>query len=130
MSALAAGSMAPRRGVVEGPVRWADWSTRIEEVVRSQIDDEIDSRPTRSYTPAEAKEVAATICERCMLMLRDLAAERWKLIVSTTVLPSGAPVQAVSSCLWDATFDGSVVVKWTSASSPTVVIVTVYGMRL
>lgn len=102
--------------------------------MRSQIVDEVDSRSTSSapltYSPAEAKDVATAICERCMLLLRDEAADNWKIVVNCAVLPAGSATQQVSSCLWDAAVDGSVVVKWSApGGGPLVVIVTVYGLR-
>jgi dynein light chain Tctex-type 1 len=82
---------------------WGGMSDKVRGLVLSQVEDELQYR---DYSASSAQEMATTVAERIMILLRE-STQDFKLIVNATILQkSTAGMHTVSSCYWDGATDG------------------------
>ena len=64
----------------------------------AQIEDECKYR---EYSASSAQDAATVVAERCMIAVRDLTGQDFKLVIAANVLQKcGAGLHTVSSCYW------------------------------
>jgi Tctex-1 family len=107
---------------------WKEISDQVRSVVLLQQQDELQNR---SYARDYGQELATTIGERCLLMVREITGEEFKLSINSIIQEKkdvgASAIHVVSTNYWDSSADGSVVSKWENKSI--VSIVTVYGIK-
>lgn len=129
-AASSSSSSASRgRGASGGKITASSWkevSDQVRAICLSQQQDELQNR---SYQREYGQELATTIGERCLLMIRELLGEeQFKLSISSVIQErKDTALHLVSTNFFDPSTDGSCTSKYENKSL--VSIVVVYGIK-
>ena len=83
----------------------------------------------KSYAPQKTAEWVDTICQTTLTQLKESVSPNFKYVVTGLIVQKlGAGLHLETAALWDATTDGSVVVKY--ENSNLVCLTTVMGIAL